>query len=452
MATLDSSIVNIALPTITADLVTDLSLTKWIVISYLLAISCLLLPFGRLSDLYGRRLVFGMGLVVFTLGSVCCATSASIGALILSRVFQGIGASMLMSNGPAILTAAFPPSELGKALGTMAMVVSIGLICGPSIGGFLISQTTLGWRLIFLINIPFGIIGTVLVLRYVPAPKSKKSSQASFDWIGAFLQSVVIILLMALFDPPMVSISQGSAFPISRALTAALVVIFTVIFLRVQLFVKNPILDLELLKDQTFWTGNLAGFFSFVAYSAIIVLMPFYLEQILSFSPRKAGLFMTAIPLTIFVIAPISGRLSDRIGSQELSAGGAFVAALALFLMSGGLGTGIDQATKPKMLLIALSAVGLAMGLFQSPNNNAIMRSVPPEKLGSASALLATVRNVGLVTGTGLATSIFALRLEKSGNFVSAMHWAYTAAGFIAVGATLASFGKKRGPVKEVKK
>ncbi len=442
MATLDSSIVNIALPTLTKELGSDLARVKWVVIVYLFVISSLLLPFGRLSDIYGRKRTFAMGFVVFTVGSVFCGFAPDLVWLVVCRMLQGAGAAMLMANGPAIITASFPSSERGTALGTMAMVVSAGLVSGPSIGGYLI--THMGWRSIFLVNFPVGLLGVLLVYKFVRSDVIPQTKPV-FDWIGAVLQSIVIILLMLVIDPPSVSVSGGQAFVVSRVVVGLLALVFLFMFIRIQAMVRAPLFDLSLLKIRTFWTANLASFLTFVAYSAVSVLTPFFLEVVLGKSPDNAGLFMTAIPLTIFVVAPISGRLSDRFGSQGLSFAGALVGSLAMFAMAGAFGMGLHSAISPSGIILGLCAVGLGTALFQSPNNNAIMSAVPPHKLGVASALLATVRNLGLVTGTGLATGIFSWRLQTGGDFVSALHFTYSIAGFVGVGATLAALGKGSG-------
>ncbi|MCM2276976.1 MAG: MFS transporter [Oligoflexia bacterium] len=445
MATLDSSIVNIALPTLTKELGADLYRIKWVVIVYLFVVTVLLLPFGRLSDEYGRRRIFTAGYLVFVLGSALCGISPDLGWLVLSRGLQAIGASMLMVNGPAIITAVFPATERGAALGTLAMVVSAGLISGPSIGGFLISQ--LGWRSIFWVNVPIGLAGAALVYRNVtrdPSPRSR----APFDWVGAFLQTILLTSFIMLFDPPHISVSGSEPIVLSRWLIGLVTLVFAGFFLKLESDAKAPLFDLKLLRNRTFWTGNLASFLLFVSFSSVSVLMPFFLEEIMGFPPHRAGLFMTAIPLMIFVVAPISGRLSDRLGGQELSFAGALIGALGLLAMAGAFGPGIHKEVGNSGILLALSCIGLAMGLFQSPNNNSIMGSVPPSKLGVASALLATVRNLGLVTGTGLATGLFTWRMEETGDFVRALHLALLVGGVLSLGAMIASLGKERGPLK----
>lgn len=441
MATLDSSVVNIALPTLTKALGTDLYKIKWVVIAYLLVITCLVLPVGRLSDQYGRKKVFQLGFLVFVAGSAFCGLSANLPLMLLARMIQGAGAAMLMANGPAILTASFPAAERGKALGTMAMVVSAGLVSGPSMGGFLITE--LGWRSIFLINIPVGLFGVLMVYLHVSRDPHHRIP-APFDWPGALLQTIILLGFIVLVDPPSVSVSGSSPFEISRILLLCGVCAFGLLFVRIELDAHTPLFDLSLLGSRVFWTANLASFLMFLSYSALVVLMPFFLEEVLHLTPDKAGLYMSAIPLTIFVVAPISGRLSDRLGSQGLSSIGAALCAIVMFAMAGSLGPGLSDVSTPFEVLLGLSLLGLATGLFQSPNNSAIMGSVPHAKLGAASALLATVRNLGMVTGTGLSTGLFLWRKELSGDFVLSLHFVLATVAFVAVGAMLASLGRGR--------
>lgn len=440
MATLDSSIVNIALPTLTKILSSDLLRMKWVILVYLFVLTCLLLPLGRLSDYFGRKVVYQLGFFIFILGSALCGTSPSLIWLVVCRGLQAVGASMLMANGPAIITSEFPPRERGSALGILAMVVSVGLVSGPSVGGFLISQ--FGWRSIFFTNIPIGLCGIILV-QYFVRKDERTQKKLAFDWAGALVQTFLLLSFMVAFDPPNVSFSGGAPMQVSRWVMAGLVLLLTAILVRVEHQAEMPLLDLSLLRNQTFWSANLAGFLTFVAFSSVQILMPFFLEEVLFFPPNRAGLFMTAIPLTIFVTAPLSGRLSDRVGSQGLSFIGTLIGVIGLFSMAGAFGSGIHQNSEYSFIVLGLCSIGLATGLFQSPNNSAIMGSVPIHKLGVASALLATVRNLGLVAGTGLSTSLFTWKFQSSGDFVAAFHITLLTAGFVAIGATVASLAKR---------
>ncbi|MEK6705787.1 MAG: MFS transporter [Bdellovibrionota bacterium] len=450
MATLDSSIVNIALPTLTKDLATNLYKAKWVVIIYLLVITCLLLPFGKLSDQLGRKRVFQSGYVIFTIGSFFCAMSPKLDWLILARAVQAIGVSMLMANGPAIITAYFPSKERGAALGTLAMVVSAGLLSGPAVGGFLISKFT--WPSIFWVNIPIGIVALAISQHYLPKDPPRRVI-SSFDWVGTFLQCIILLALIAAFDPLIVSISGSGPIQISRWTMLAVAILFGAVFIKVESEASSPLFDFSLLKIRTFWTANLASFLTFVSFSSVFVLMPFFLEEALHLATHKAGLFMTAIPVAIFIVAPISGRLSDRMGTRGLSFIGAFIGSVGLLAMAGVFGLGIHENISHAGIVLALGSIGLATGLFQSPNNSAIMGAVPLEKLGVASALLATVRNLGMVIGTGLATSLFTWKMDNTGgNFVESIHFAHFVAGILGIGAMIASlYRQPRKPRKQPK-
>lgn len=447
MATLDASVVNIALPTLTKALGAEVHHVKWVIIIYLLAITCLLLPFGRLADQFGRRRTFQVGFAVFTLGSLFCGMSNSLTSLVMSRFIQGIGGAMLMANGPALITSHFSPQERGKALGTLAMVVSLGLVTGPTIGGLLISY--LGWKSIFYINIPIGLAGVVIARTFIEADPKRQDFE-SFDWAGSLLQSVALVGFISLLEPPAISISGGGLVHIPRWVVGIGFAIVVALFLKIESESRAPILDLELFKIRTFWSGNLSALLMFVAYSGMVVLMPFYLEEVLKLETRVAGFYMSMIPMAVFVVAPISGRLSDRIGSRDLSMFGSMMLSASLWCMAELLDA--DGQVTHAQVLILLGSVGISTGLFQAPNNNAIMSSVPPQRLGVASACLATVRNLGLVTGTGLASAFVAQQnllphlQTVNGPFVSSLHRVLYAGSALAAAAAIASFGKDRGP------
>jgi len=440
MATLDSSIVNIALPTLTKVLHTDLRSIKWVIIVYLLTITCSLLPFGRLSDLYGRKKIFQWGFIVFTVGSLLCGFAANLEQLIVFRILQGLGASMLMSNGPAIVTQTFEYGSRGKALGILSMVVSLGLVSGPSVGGFLIGA--LGWRSIFLVNIPIGLVGFLFAGRHLD-PMGGRKKHGPFDWGGAFLQMLVLLLFILFVDPPTFTIAESKPILLSRWILGGGLLSTSFIFTVIQRQVPEPILDFSLFKIRTFWAANLANFLNFISYSSLLVLMPFYLEEVLGLDPEHAGFLMSAIPLTVFVIAPISGFLSDRLGTRYLCAFGALVSAVALLLMGGFVGSGLSSSTPHVKVIIALLAIGFSSGLFQSPNNVALMSAIQTHKLGVASAVMATIRNLGLVTGTGIAAKLFSWRHSETGDFTEAFHFAMLVAGVLALGASVASLAKR---------
>ena len=442
MATLDSSIVNIALPTLSQEFSSPLPGVKWVVVIYLIAISCLILPAGRLSDQLGRGRTLVLGFTIFTLGSLLCGMAPRLGALIFFRLIQGAGAALLMANGPAVITAAFPKSERGGALGTMGMVVSAGLVSGPALGGLLIGH--LGWRSIFWINLPVGLAGLVLAARYIEQGFGV-GSRFRFDWKGALLQALILLLFLAAFDPP--SIRYQAVFSILtelRLVSFALAVGLFVLFLRVESKAEAPLFDSSLIKIRSFWMSNVASFLTFISYSTVSVLMPFFLQRVLNLNPQDSGWMMTLIPLTIFVIAPVSGRLSDRFGTAGLSALGALVGGVTLLAFAGFFGPGIHSRVDLSHLGVGLALIGLATGMFQSPNNSAIMSAVPTDRLGVASALLATIRNLGMVVGTGLSTALFGWRYQVNSDFTTAMQFTCAISASAAFLAAFVSFLRGR--------
>ncbi|MFZ3170535.1 MAG: MFS transporter [Carboxydocellales bacterium] len=395
MATLDSSIVNVALPTLSAGLKADLTTLQWVVTAYLLTITSLLPVFGRVADLVGRKKVFSLGFIIFTLGSVLCALAPNIWFLIGMRIVQALGASMLMSNSAAIITATFPPQERGRALGLTGSVVALGSLTGPALGGILVGLVS--WRAIFYINLPIGIIGYLAAQMILP-PDSPKKDQETFDYAGATLFSTgMISLLLA------VNYGQDWGWTSSGILSGlGLGIVLLTLFFITELRSKFPMIDFSLFRIRPFLVGNLSGLLSFVAMFTTMILMPFYLQHVLNYPPLKVGLLMTAFPLVMAVVAPLSGHASDKMGPVVLTSSGLLISALGLFYLSTlGASSHFLQVVPGPLLM------GLGAGLFQSPNNSSVMSSVPPPKLGVAGGISALVRNIGMVLGIALSVSLF---------------------------------------------
>ena len=398
MSTLDSSIVNISLPAITDALNTNLATVQWVVTAYMLTITSLLLSFGRLADIVGRKLVYTTGFAVFTVASGLCGIAQTVEQLILLRALQGVGAAMVMAISPAITASAFPPNERGKALGINSTVVATGSTLGPTLGGILI--TFMDWRAVFFARIPVGIIGVLLALVILREPTHHGQKQP-FDLLGAILLSVGLTSLL-------LALNQGQQVSWLSPTTVTLFVLFATLllaFLLQESRTAHPMLDLSLFRHRVFAAANVSAMFSFVASSGTIFLTPFLLVQILGVDPSRAGIVMTASPLTMAVVGPISGWLSDRFGSRWLSSLGISISCLGLVLMSR-LGPG---ASIPSVMF-SLAFMGFGGGLFQPPNNNAIMGSVSKERLGIAAGMLATMRNLGMALGVALAGAAYSTR------------------------------------------
>ncbi|HEX3016068.1 MAG TPA: MFS transporter [Desulfobacteria bacterium] len=440
MSTLDASIVNVALPTIAAKMQTSLATLQWVITAYLLAISSLLPVFGRIADLIGRKRVYSMGFVVFTLGSVLCAFSQNIWFLVGMRVLQAFGASMLMSNSSAIVTSTFDPKERGRALGMIGSVVALGSLAGPALGGILIGLTG-DWRWIFFINLPIGIIGYIAAWFILPSDKPTRGNE-SFDFGGAtFFTLGMISLLLA--------VNNGedwgwSSLPI--IIGFILGVVLLALFFFTELKVKHPMIHLSLFRNRPFLIGNLSGLLQFTSMFGNNMLLPFYLQHVLNLGPTYVGLLMTSFPVVMAITAPISGLASDRIGPVALTTGGLVCSALGMFYLAH---VGAD--TSPWLVLPGPLLMGLGSGLFNSPNNSSVMSSVPRNKLGVAGGINALVRNVGMVVGIAYSVSLFEAlggvnnpaKGQQVATFISAYHTVMLTSMVIALIAAVISLNRK---------
>mgnify|MGYP005837454389 CR=1 FL=1 len=400
MATLDSSIVNVALPTISRELNASLTVLQWVVTIYLLTISSILPIFGKLGDTWGPKKVYIYGFLVFILGSALCGLATNVTFLIASRVAQGIGAAMMMANNMGIVTAAFPSEHRGRALGSMGAVVAAGSLTGPSLGGFLV--TNFGWASIFFINIPIGILGFFLgfyLLKH-DLVKAKKG----FDFQGALLFATSIVCLL-------LALSEGNqwgwnSWPVGLLFLGSLLIFL--LFIVNEIKVKDPVIDLTLFRNPFFTAGILAALLSYLLLFFTIILMPFYLDNILGYSPVKTGLMMTPIPLALALVAPLSGWLSDRIGPVALTCGGMVVMGLGLAALGN-----LSLQSSQLEIVLKLFFFGTGIALFNSPNNSALLGSVSRDKLGIVGGLLATMRNVGMLMGIALSVAVFTMILQN---------------------------------------
>jgi len=398
LATIDGSIVNLALPTLVRDLHADFPTVQWVFLAYLLTLATLLLSVGRLADMLGKKKIYTLGFVIFTLGSVWCGLSPSIYWLIGFRALQAVGAAMILALGAAIVTEAFPPHERGKALGLIGSAVSIGIVVGPTLGGVLIDAFS--WHAIFFVNLPVGILGTLLSMRFVP--DVRPAGRQRFDFLGAFL--LCASLLCLLFG---LTLGQQLGFDDSRMMILfAGCVAFIAAFIAVELRAGQPMIDLRLFRNQLFSVNLLTGFLTFVALAGSLFLMPFYLQNVLGYDTRQAGLLLASVPIGLGVASPISGALSDRFGTRRIA-----VIGLATLLLTYVLLTTLSTDTEAIGFILRFAPLGIGMGIFQSPNNSAVMGTAPRERLGVASGLLAITRTVGQTTGIAVLGAVWAGRV-----------------------------------------
>ncbi len=397
LSTVDGSIVNLALPTLEKEFDATLSAIQWVVLSYLLTLGTLTLLVGRLGDMLGKKRIYTIGYVVFTGGSLLAGLSQSVGMLIGFRVLQAIGGAMILSLGVAILTEAFPDRERGKALGLIGTTVSVGIVVGPAAGGFILES--LGWRAIFLVNLPVGILGTLAAARFVP--DTRPTAAQTFDFRGA-------IAMFTGLSSFLLAVTLGQDFGFASGGILSLFVIAGaafVAFVRVERAVEQPLIDLSMFANPLFTVNLVTGFLTFVGIAGMFFMFPFYLADGLGLDPRHMGFLLAASPVLLGVTAPLSGTLSDRIGSRPLT-----IAGLAVIVTGYVLLLRLDLTTGTIAFLLFSAPVAIGMGLFQSPNNSIVMGAVRPERLGIASGLLSLTRILGQIVGIAVLGTVWNLR------------------------------------------
>jgi MFS family permease len=424
MGTLLTTVVAVALPTLGPALRLSYSEALWVQAVYVLAMSVLLIPVGRLADAHGRMRFYLIGLAIFGVFSVACSLAFNGPFLIVARCLQGCGAAFTSSTGVALVTAAFPPQERGKALGLNAMAGYVGLMAGPPIGGLIVSHAS--WRWIFLINVPIVVITGLNGLLLLGAERKDRSAacagaptaglgaksrgMASLDLTGTAL---LALLLSALLVPLIFVPFWGWRSPLTLGLLGGFVVLLAV-FWYVETRVKDPVLDLDLVrKNRVFAASTSAAFLNYAAIYAITTLNAVFLEIAQGYSAQKTGLVMLVQPAFMTALSPIFGRLSDRIGGRILASAGMLLSA------AGGLQLGLLPDVVPTWrILIALGVVGVGMAMFSAPNMSSVMGSVPRSQLSLASGFLGTMRTAGQGVSVGLLGAIAASGLGPTGGRV----------------------------------
>jgi EmrB/QacA subfamily drug resistance transporter len=395
MSALDGSVVNIALPVIGVTFKTNVASLEWVVTIYLLVISSALLSFGRLGDMRGHKNIYLLGFIIFVSSSALCGLTPNVPILIAFRATQALGGAMLSSNAPAILTKSFPASQRGQALGLQATMTYLGLTVGPSLGGWLTNQFS--WRAVFYINVPVGLLALWFGWRYIQSDRVQEQSE-QFDLSGAatFMFGLIALLL---------GLNQGQAWgwtsPAILTLFGVAIVLLS-IFLKIEGSVLNPMLDLRLFGNRVFSLSVFSAIINYVCVYTILFLMPFYLIDGRALNPAHAGLLLTAQPIVMAIVAPISGTLSDRIGVRLPGMLGMAMLAVGLFFLSK-----LGASTPFPNVITALALVGFGTGVFISPNNSALLGSAPRHRQGIAAGMLATARNFGMVLGVGFAGAVF---------------------------------------------
>jgi len=415
MSALDESIMTVGIPKIAVFFGTDKLHVQWTVLVYLLVIVALTAGAGHLGDRFSTKRVFQAGMVLFAFGSLLCALtgySDHLYLLILARAFQGIGAAGLLANGNAIVTRFTDEEKRGLAIGLTALIAALGVVVGPALGGVMIEY--LGWASVFWINVPIGVIGFLYVHFAIPPTPSLEKEQQKGDPFGsivfaafmtAFIASIALFAETTINRPMMWS---GISFGVS--------ILLLVGFILWERRVEYPFINLKLFKNWKFTIGTLCALATYIALNSVAFQLPFYLNDILDYSPLQIGAVIIAVPIGLGITAPIFGKISNRVDSRILSTIG--LGAIFLALLIGSL---LIKFESPLWFYVIIAAIiGLAIGTFTSPNSNSVMSSVPKDELGVVSGFLQLARNIGYTIGTALSTTIFYLILnlvmQNSGN------------------------------------
>lgn len=439
MATLDGSIVNVALPNMLTELNVNMAGIEWVVTGFLMTVSATILIFGRLGDIKGKTRIFRYGVILFTIGSLLCGLTHSLIFLIIARIIQGIGAGASMANSQGIITQVFPANERGSALGVLGTFVALGAMAGPPLGGIIVSAV--GWEYIFLINVPIGVAAFIMTIKVFP--KSDKVTDEKLDGKGAVLFTLTVVLSLG-------ALIQGQSTGYNNPFMISCFVISTVsfvMFIIVENRVRIPLLELKIFDNSLFSIGITCGFLAFVALSAFNIIIPFYFQNSMKLSPAFTGLLMMVSPIVLSITAPLSGYLSDRIGSEVLTLIGLALMAVGLFLMSS-----FNTNSSLIMVVFYIVIMSAGNGIFQAPNNSLIMSTVPKYRLGIAGSVNALIRNVGLVMGTALATLLLYNRMShkigyrvidyikgRDDIFIYGMRYVYISAAFMCVAGAIAT-------------
>jgi len=427
------SSMNIALPQIGREFEMDAVLLAWIPTSYLLSATVFLLPFGRIADIYGRKKIFTYGIIIYTISSLLSAVATSAIMLIAFRIPQGIGGAMIFGSGVAILTSVYPPEERGRAIGINVAAVYLGLSLGPFLGGLLTQH--IGWRSIFLANIPLGL--TVITLLFWKLKGEWAEARGEkFDLTGSVIYGLAVIALM--YGLSLLPEIMGGG-----VILVGIVGIMAFIWWETR--TASPILNINLFKsNRVFAFSNLAALINYSATFAVGFLLSFYLQYTKDFKPQEAGTVLLSMPAVQAIFSPLAGRLSDKISPQVLASAGMALTTVGLILLIF-----LGEDTAIWFILVSLMILGLGFAFFSSPNTNAIMSSVTARTYGVASATLATMRQVGMMFSMGIAMLIFAIYIgrveitpEYYSAFVESIKIAFIIFAALCFGGTFASLAR----------
>ena len=407
MYALDVYIVSIALPILGQSLNASFAALQWVVLSYLLMITTLVLGAARLADMWNKKWLYFGGLVLFSISSLLCGLAPNIGFLIAFRVCQGLGAVIISALAPAIITELFPESERGRALGILWGIFTLGIAMGPGAGGLLIALG--GWRLVFLINLPIGLIACLIVAFAVPSSVKSEVKQ-KFDIVGALL----MIVTLTCFALAMTLIQNEGFGSMKQLILLAIAIVGLVGFLVVQVRNSQPMLDLGIFRNLQLSLSLFLGWMVFMVIVIADFILPLFLELVKGYPAWEAGLLLMVFPILDAAIAPFAGIMSDRWKPRIVSVIG------MILLLCGCIGIStFDSELTVSGYIVRIAPFGLGLGMFLTPNSSAIMGAVPKERLGTASGLLSLSRTVGLMTGLSLLGTLFSFLTISSTKLAS---------------------------------
>lgn len=424
------SLVAVALPDIGRHLHVSLEQSSWVMLSFLLVTVAVMLPAGQAGDSFGFRRVYLAGFVVVGLSSLACGLSDHFLMLAIARGFHGLGGALVMASGPALLTIHVPPHRRGEALGILATATYAGLTLGPTIGGLIVSY--LSWEWVFFVNVPVALVVLAVGARYLPAPPQAGSRRMDLLGGGLIFTSVpAIVLPMALMARAGWMAWMGPSLAIGFALLA--VMIWS------QRVAPHPVVDLTLFRSRTFVGAVLGAICNYMTLFGVILLVPFLLEEGLSFTTRQAGYMLSIQPLMMALSSSPAGRLSDRIGTSRIGVAGMLIMGVGVALLAT-----VASTLSIWLIGLGLALAGLGTGIFISPNSSALMGAAPRNRQGVAAAIMAFSRSLGMLLGTALAAAIFYLGGGRTGGsgWAEENHHAFMVAilvcsGFAVVGAVV---------------
>lgn len=452
MSAIDTTIVILALPTITDELNAPFLDTIWVILIYLLVLAAFTTQLGRLGDIFGRGRMFNLGFAVFIAGSALSGYSPNVTFLISARAFQGFGAVLLQGNSSAIVADYFPPKERGRAFGITSMGWTIGGALGIVLGGII--TTLIGWRYIFYINVPIGIIGLFIGTRFI---KDNKKSKASIDFAGTAL----LVVLLSLTSYGAIEFA-GNGLDATNGLLMLVGVLLLIPFIILERRVRDPVIVIGAFKEKVLSFSLLAATLQAVGYLSVLFILIMYLQGILGFSPLYSSLILVPGYIVSSFFSPYMGRMSDRIGSR-------IVASTGIFLMAGGVLVYLLLTSSSSIYIVVIGSIitGFGGSMFWPSNNSAVMSAAPRELYGSVSGLLRTLSNIGTLFSYVIAISIAAISVPRyvafevflgitklqggvSQKFITGIHAALLASFIILILAGLSSMVRGKHDMEKV--